>query len=71
MSDDRNYAYFPPYMSSNTDGGYTALSSDADNEPNKWYMYSKTGGTDRVRIYSDRDPAYYQFRQFCYTYTTY
>ena len=61
MSDTRNYGYFPPYMSSNTDGGYTALSSDADNEPNKWYMYSKTGGTDRVRIYSDRDPAYYQF----------
>jgi len=60
MSDTRNYGYFPPYMSSNTDGGYTALASDADNDPNRWYMYSKTGGTDRVRIYSDRDPAFYQ-----------
>ena len=61
MSDTRTYGYFPPYMSANTSGGYTALGSDADNEPNKWYMYSKTGGTDRVRIFSDRNPAFYQF----------
>ena len=62
MSDDRNYGYFPPYMSSNTDGGYTALASDADNDPFVWYMYSKSGSDDsRVRIFSDRDPAYYQF----------
>jgi hypothetical protein len=62
MSDTRAYGYFPPYMGANTDGGYTALGSDADNEPNKWYLYSKGGGDDsRLRIYSERDPPYYQF----------
>ena len=63
MTDTRTYGYFPPYMSANTDGGYTISASDAgDGDPLIWYMYSKSGGGDsRVRIYSDRDPAYYQF----------
>jgi hypothetical protein len=61
MSDTRAYGYFPPYMGANTDGGYTALASDVDTEANKWWMYSKTGGTERVRLYNDRNPAYYQF----------